>query len=57
MGTKTCVGYPGVCKDQNCTLPGYMDVDAKTFASWGIDLVKMDGCNSIHTSEVLDKGK
>ena len=56
MGTKTCVGYPGVCKDQNCTLPGYMDIDAQTFASWGIDLVKMDGCNSVHTSEILDRG-
>ena len=36
MGTKTCGGYPGECKDQNCTLPGYMSIDAKTYASWGI---------------------
>ena len=36
MGTKTCGGYPGECKDQNCTLPGYMSIDAETYASWGI---------------------
>ena len=36
MGTKTCGGYPGECKDENCTLPGYMSIDADTYAAWGI---------------------
>ena len=37
MGTATCGKYPGECKDEVCTLPGYMDVDATTYSSWGID--------------------
>ena len=35
MGTGTCGKYPGECKDAVCTLPGYMTVDAQTYASWG----------------------
>ena len=35
MGTQTCDQYPGVCKDANCTLPGYITTDADTFAEWG----------------------
>lgn len=35
-GTKTCGGYPGT-KDHE-------DDDAKTFASWGVDYLKLDGC-------------
>ena len=31
-----------------------MDLDAKTYASWGIDSLKMDGCNSVHSVEVLN---
>ena len=31
MGTQTCGKYPGECKDTQCTLPGYMTVDAKTY--------------------------
>lgn len=54
MGTATCGKYPGECKDEVCTLPGYMTVDAQTYASWGISSLKMDGCNSIHTHAVLD---
>jgi len=37
IGTKTCGGYPGS--------QGYFDQDAKTFASWGVDALKLDGCN------------
>ncbi|XP_064481598.1 alpha-N-acetylgalactosaminidase-like isoform X1 [Ornithodoros turicata] len=37
VGSKTCGGYPGSL--------GYYDLDAKTFADWGIDYVKVDGCN------------
>jgi alpha-galactosidase len=36
-GTKTCGGYPGSW--------GHEQQDAATFASWGVDYVKLDGCN------------
>uniref|UniRef100_A0A914EHL4 Alpha-galactosidase n=1 Tax=Acrobeloides nanus TaxID=290746 RepID=A0A914EHL4_9BILA len=36
VGNKTCMGYPGSF--------GYEDVDAQTFAGWGIDYLKYDGC-------------
>ncbi|KAL1886679.1 hypothetical protein Plec18167_000612 [Paecilomyces lecythidis] len=36
-GNQTCGGYPGSY--------GYEELDAKTFASWGIDYLKLDGCN------------
>jgi len=36
VGWKTCGGYPGSY--------GYEEVDAQTFASWGIDHLKYDGC-------------
>jgi len=35
-GTKTCGGYPGS--------KGYEQQDAETFASWGVDYLKLDGC-------------
>jgi len=35
-GTKTCGGYPGS--------KGYEGDDAKTFAAWGVDYLKLDGC-------------
>ncbi|XP_021376495.1 alpha-N-acetylgalactosaminidase-like isoform X1 [Mizuhopecten yessoensis] len=38
FGTKTCAGYPGS--------EFYMQLDAQTFASWGVDSLKFDGCNS-----------
>jgi hypothetical protein len=37
IGTKTCGGYPG--------LSGHFEEDARTFASWKIDMLKVDGCN------------
>ncbi|XP_022098913.1 alpha-N-acetylgalactosaminidase-like [Acanthaster planci] len=37
-GTKTCAGYPGSL--------GHLETDAETFAEWGVDMLKMDGCNS-----------
>ena len=37
MGTATCGKYPGECKDEACSLPGYMTVDAETYSGWGID--------------------
>lgn len=35
-GTKTCAGYPGSFEHEY--------VDAETFASWGVDLLKYDFC-------------
>jgi len=37
VGTKTCGGYPGSYL--------YYDIDAQTFADWGIDFLKLDFCN------------
>ncbi|CAM6031765.1 unnamed protein product, partial [Sphagnum compactum] len=37
VGTKTCKGYPAQY--------GHYEIDAKTFAEWGIDSVKFDSCN------------
>lgn len=36
-GTKSCGGYPGAY--------GYEALDAKTFAYWGFQYLKLDGCN------------
>ena len=38
-GSATCEGYPGT--DWN-----HQQLDAKTFARWKVDSVKVDGCNS-----------
>ncbi|XP_004643420.1 alpha-galactosidase A [Octodon degus] len=37
VGNKTCAGFPGSF--------GYYDLDAQTFADWGVDLLKFDGCH------------
>ncbi|XP_067875456.1 alpha-N-acetylgalactosaminidase-like [Heterodontus francisci] len=39
LGTFTCGGYPGTTLD-------LVEVDAHTFASWGVDMLKLDGCYS-----------
>ncbi|CAG8010637.1 unnamed protein product [Penicillium olsonii] len=36
-GNQTCGGFPGSY--------GYERLDVETFASWGIDYIKVDGCN------------
>lgn len=36
VGTLTCAGYPGI--------QGHERIDAQTFADWGVDYVKLDGC-------------
>uniref|UniRef100_A0AAQ6AF49 Alpha-galactosidase n=1 Tax=Amphiprion ocellaris TaxID=80972 RepID=A0AAQ6AF49_AMPOC len=36
VGKSTCAGYPGSL--------GYYETDAQTFADWGVDLLKFDGC-------------
>ncbi|XP_048370346.1 alpha-galactosidase A [Sphaerodactylus townsendi] len=47
VGNKTCAGFPGSY--------GYYELDAQTFASWGVDLLKFDGCNC-NTLELLAEG-
>uniref|UniRef100_A0A673AYU5 Alpha-galactosidase n=1 Tax=Sphaeramia orbicularis TaxID=375764 RepID=A0A673AYU5_9TELE len=39
MGTFTCMGFPGTTLDK-------IQIDAQTFASWGVDYLKFDGCSS-----------
>ncbi|XP_052441266.1 alpha-N-acetylgalactosaminidase-like [Carassius gibelio] len=39
MGTHTCGGYPGTTLDK-------IQTDAQTFADWGVDMLKLDGCYS-----------
>ena len=39
MGTETCGHYPGT--------QGHEEIDAKTFADWGVDYLKLDGCNVV----------
>ena len=38
LGTKTCEGRPGSL--------GYHDIDARTYAEWEIDYIKVDWCNA-----------
>lgn len=47
VGNKTCAGFPGSYD--------HYDLDAQTFASWGVDLLKFDGCNS-DSLELLAEG-
>ncbi|XP_063078544.1 alpha-N-acetylgalactosaminidase-like [Engraulis encrasicolus] len=44
LGTHTCGGYPGTTLDKVTT-------DAQTFADWGIDMLKLDGCYSNATEQ------
>ena len=46
-GTRTCAGYPGS--------KFYMQLDAQTFADWGVDYLKFDGC--YHNPAELDDGR
>lgn len=43
FGVKTCAGYPGS--------EFHMMMDAQTFADWGVDLLKFDGCNSDYNDD------
>ncbi|XP_076862432.1 alpha-N-acetylgalactosaminidase-like [Brachyhypopomus gauderio] len=47
MGTYTCAGYPGTTLDT-------IEMDARTFAEWGVDMLKLDGCYS--NSSVQEQG-
>ena len=48
LGTFTCMGYPGTTLDT-------IETDAQTFADWGIDMLKLDGCYSNATEQ--EKGE
>ncbi|XP_043931266.1 alpha-N-acetylgalactosaminidase [Protopterus annectens] len=39
LGVYTCGGYPGTTLDK-------IEIDAKTFAEWEVDMLKLDGCYS-----------
>lgn len=44
LGTHTCGGYPGTTLDA-------ITIDAQTFADWGVDMLKLDGCYSNSTMQ------
>lgn len=46
MGRWTCMGFPGTTLDR-------IELDAQTFASWGVDYLKFDGCNSNDLEQML----
>ncbi|KAM5146926.1 alpha-galactosidase A [Mantella aurantiaca] len=46
VGNQTCAGYPG-SRD-------FYELDAQTFADWGVDLLKFDGCNYGTVKELED---
>uniref|UniRef100_A0A3B4X814 Alpha-galactosidase n=1 Tax=Seriola lalandi dorsalis TaxID=1841481 RepID=A0A3B4X814_SERLL len=46
MGYLTCMGFPGTTLDK-------IEIDAQTFASWGVDYLKFDGCNSNPVEQML----
>ncbi|XP_004685949.1 PREDICTED: alpha-galactosidase A [Condylura cristata] len=46
VGNKTCAGFPGSF--------GYYDIDAQTFADWGVDLLKFDGCYCDNVTHLAD---
>ncbi|KAM4652026.1 alpha-N-acetylgalactosaminidase [Discoglossus pictus] len=39
LGQRTCAGFPGTTLDK-------IELDAATFAEWGVDMLKLDGCHS-----------
>ncbi|WP_199831770.1 ricin-type beta-trefoil lectin domain protein [Streptomyces sp. ERV7] len=43
-GSSTCGGYPGSGRPQGGG-PDHFAKDAAAFASWGVDYLKLDGCN------------
>ncbi|XP_026149916.1 alpha-N-acetylgalactosaminidase-like isoform X2 [Mastacembelus armatus] len=46
MGTHTCMGFPGTTLEK-------IEIDAQTFASWGVDYLKFDGCYSNPVDQML----
>ena len=46
LGTHTCGGYPGTLD--------HIQTDANTFAEWGVDMLKLDGCYA--SPEIYETG-
>ncbi|XP_076087770.1 alpha-galactosidase A-like isoform X1 [Mytilus galloprovincialis] len=46
VGSKTCQGYPGN--------EFYIPLDAETYASWGVDMLKIDCCYASHSVEGIE---
>lgn len=46
IGKSTCAGYPGTFSFNGSV--DYTEVDAMTFSDWGVDSLKLDGCNANH---------
>uniref|UniRef100_A0A3Q3EEL6 Alpha-galactosidase n=1 Tax=Labrus bergylta TaxID=56723 RepID=A0A3Q3EEL6_9LABR len=46
MGSHTCMGFPGTPLHK-------IQIDAQTFASWGVDYLKFDGCYSNPVEQML----
>ncbi|MEE6508181.1 hypothetical protein FKM82_019618 [Ascaphus truei] len=46
LGQRTCAGYPGTTLDK-------VEQDAATFAEWGVDMLKLDGCHSSLEEQAL----
>jgi len=49
LGTHTCGGYPGTTLDR-------VEQDAQSFAEWGVDMLKLDGCYSSGEEQAKGKG-
>lgn len=49
LGIFTCGGYPGTTLD-------LVEQDAQTFAEWGVDMLKLDGCYSSEKEQAEGKG-
>lgn len=49
LGILTCGGYPGTTLD-------HVEQDAQTFAEWGVDMLKLDGCYSSGEEQAEGKG-
>ncbi|KAH0632061.1 hypothetical protein JD844_020122 [Phrynosoma platyrhinos] len=46
LGKSTCAGYAG-------TTLATIETDAKTFAEWGVDMLKLDGCFSDSSTKAI----
>ena len=47
FGNLTCAGYPGSLY--------HLEQDANIFASWGVDMLKLDGCYA--SPKIMPAGK
>jgi alpha-galactosidase len=52
IGTRTCQGLPG--SGGTTAADGHYEQDAKTFAAWGVDFVKIDECGGLPSGTTLD---